>query len=118
RSCPRVEALNKGDIDAFARTYTADTIQIDAFGRTTRDQRRIHSGPAEEGPRAEHRRHSCAARRRDRLGARHLYFEIRGSQHDAWGGQLGSDVRAGWRWLEHRCARILAIGARFPDEVG
>jgi len=30
-----VEALNKGDIDAFARTYTADTIQIDAFGRTT-----------------------------------------------------------------------------------
>src|SRR3954469_16945740 len=35
RSCQRVEALNKGDIDAFARSYTADTIQIDAFGRTT-----------------------------------------------------------------------------------
>jgi len=30
-----VEALNKGDIDAFARTYTADAMQIDAFGRTT-----------------------------------------------------------------------------------
>ena len=92
-------------------------IQIDAFGRTT--------GINAEFIQALQKKDvvlsiegSCAARRRDRLGARHLYFEIRGSQHDAWGGQLGPDIRAGWRWLEHRCARILAIGARFPDEVG
>ena len=30
-----VETLNKGDVDAFARTYTPETVQIDAFGRTT-----------------------------------------------------------------------------------
>ena len=29
-----VETLNKGDVDAFARTCTPETIRIDAFGRT------------------------------------------------------------------------------------
>ena len=30
-----VEMLNKGDVDAFARTYTPESIQIDAVGRST-----------------------------------------------------------------------------------
>ena len=29
-----LEALNKGDVDAFSTTYTPATVQIDAFGRT------------------------------------------------------------------------------------
>jgi len=29
-----VETLNKGDVNAFARTCTPETIRIDAFGRT------------------------------------------------------------------------------------
>jgi hypothetical protein len=29
-----LEALNKGDVDAFSTTYTRATVQIDAFGRT------------------------------------------------------------------------------------
>ena len=29
-----LEALNKGDVEAFSTTYTSATVQIDAFGRT------------------------------------------------------------------------------------
>lgn len=29
-----LEALNKGDVEAFSSTYTPATVQIDAFGRT------------------------------------------------------------------------------------
>lgn len=29
-----LEALNKGDVEAFSTTYTPATVQIDAFGRT------------------------------------------------------------------------------------
>jgi hypothetical protein len=29
-----LEALNKGDVEAFSTTYTSVTVQIDAFGRT------------------------------------------------------------------------------------